>query len=214
MPIFRFIPFFSDLNTIFSVLRQKRYAVDIPYIYLRQNSFIYSFIHYPVWLAGFQAAKVMKYTKYQQMRKEAEVKAVFGKKTFTNAKRVANLDAAIINAQAYTTESATTEVLSYYKRYINTLPKDVRGDVKRAFCDAIRDVFASFDILSFIGTDGRLQPTRVFGKVRKADAPDLCQLLTNLILQDAAGSTHTVGLGRTESVPNWVQRSYRLHPRK
>lgn len=128
----------------------------------------------------------MKYTKFQSMKKEAEVKAVFGKKSFGTAKRVVNLDAAIMQIESYTFKTATDEVLAYYKRYINQLPKDVRGNVKKAFCDAIRDVLSVNGIITFVdaGT-GRINPVRVFNKVRKADAPDLCQLITNLVLQDA-----------------------------
>ena len=129
----------------------------------------------------------MKYTKLNQMRNEAEVKAVFGKKSFSNAKRVVNVDAAIMQVESYTFETATNEVLTYYKRYINQLPKEVRGNVKKAFCDAIRDVLSVNGILLFVDSNtGRINPVRVFNKVRKADAPDLCQLITNLVLMDAA----------------------------
>lgn len=129
----------------------------------------------------------MKYTKLQQMKNEAEIKAVFGKKSFSNAKRVVNLDAAVMQIESCTFETATSEVLAYYKRYINQLPKDVRGNVKKAFCDAIRDVLSINGLLSFIDSNtGRINPVRVFNKVRKADAPDLCKLITNLVLMDAA----------------------------
>lgn len=128
----------------------------------------------------------MKYTKFQSMKTAAEVNAVFGKKTFTNAKKQINLDSAIMRIESLTTDKVIDETLSYYKVYINQLPKDVRGDVKKAFCDAIRYAFTYTSILDVVDTTGRVNPTRVFNKVRKQDAPELCQLITNLVLMDAA----------------------------
>ena len=127
----------------------------------------------------------MKYTKFQSMKQAAEVNAVFGKATFGNAKKQINLDSAIMRVESLTTEKVVNETLSYYKMYINQLPKDIRGNVKKAFCDAVRFAVTGFDLITFVDNNGNVNPKSVFNKVKKADAPELCQLITNLVLQDA-----------------------------
>ena len=138
----------------------------------------------------------MKTEQLIKMQKTAEVIAVYGKKDNTTAKRYVKLQAALetINANN-NVDSIVRGTLDYYRPFINTLSRDVRGYAKNEFCKVCSIAIAEFGTLYFLNIDGTINAPRVWSKVKPSYNKDLFVILTNL-LQDAGVKGERVAIER------------------
>lgn len=138
----------------------------------------------------------MKTEQLIKMQKTADVIAVFGKKDSATAKRFVKLQAALetINANN-NVDSIIKGTLDYYRPFINTLSRDVRGYAKNEFCKVCSIAIAEYGTLYFINLDGTINAPRVWSKVKPAYNKELFTILTNL-LQDAGVKGEQIAIER------------------
>lgn len=133
----------------------------------------------------------MKAERLHQIKKAAEVNAAFAPATVGNVKKQVNYEAVIKRIDSLTTESVTNKVLDYYRPIFGSLPRNIRGAAKKAFCDAIRLAMSyQDDFLFAVDDNGNVIPKRVLAKVTKKGNEDLFKLLSNLLTSPTATATN------------------------
>jgi hypothetical protein len=134
----------------------------------------------------------MNAEKFNQIKKTAEVNAVFGDaKNFSTAKKVLDLDATINKINNWTTEKVVTFVNNHYKPILKRLPREIRGEAIKRFCDACRVIIDNNGILFALDNSGNVVPKKVLNKISKKDCPELAKLLQNLIMDATTPDTST-----------------------
>ena len=131
----------------------------------------------------------MKTTQIEKLRMQAETLAVYGDSSrVSTIKKSMHLDATLAKIDALTTKDIVDCVLDTYKPIFAMLPKEIRGNAKKQFCDAVRLVCSQNGTLFALDNNGNIVPRRVVAKIRKSDNTELWQLLSNLVA-DAAKET-------------------------
>lgn len=145
----------------------------------------------------------MKMQQFEKLVKTAEVNAVFGNaKNFSTAKKVLDLDATINKVNTWTTEKVVTFVNNHYKPILKRLPREIRGEAIKRFCDACRAIIDNNGILFALDNSGNIVPKRVLNKVSKKDCPELAKLLQNLIMDSSTPDTSTKQANTDTSTQN------------
>ena len=133
----------------------------------------------------------MKTNKLNQIRKHAEVNAVFGDaENISTIKRQMKLDNTLNKVDNLSTADVITKVLNDYRFLFNRLPKHIKGIAKKMFCNAIRIIITNNGAMFALNNKGEIDSDKVIDKLNKKDNKDLFILLSNLI-QDAAKDVDT-----------------------
>ena len=127
----------------------------------------------------------MKTEKFNSMKMQALYNGLFAAKTNAAAKKQVNTLNTINKVESINVESIVTQTLNEYKPILATLPKSVRGNIMKCFCNAVRRVLGDHGTAFCIDNYGNVISQRIVSRFTAKYEAELLTILLNL-LQDAA----------------------------
>lgn len=127
----------------------------------------------------------MKTQQIENLKKQTMYNGMFAAKTNATAKKQVNALNTINKIEAVNVETIVALTLNEYKPILAQLPKAIRGNALKAFCNAVRRVLGDFGTAFCLDNYGNVITQRIINKFSAKYESELLVLLCNL-LQDAA----------------------------
>lgn len=141
----------------------------------------------------------MKTEKFNSMKMQALYNGLFAAKTNAAAKKQVNTLNTINKVESINVESIVSQTLNEYKPILATLPKTVRGNVMKCFCNAVRRVLGDNGTAFCIDNYGNIISQRIIGKFTAKYEAELLQLLCNLLQDSAAEADNKAAEAEAEA---------------
>lgn len=142
----------------------------------------------------------MKTQKFETLKKQVMYDSLFAVKSNANAKKqVKNMMTIEKVNSTNKVETIVTHALNEFKPVLSQLPKSIRGNCMKCFCNAVRRVLADNGTAFCYDNYGNIISQRVIGKFTAKYEAELLQILCNLLKDSAAEADNKAAEAEAEA---------------
>lgn len=142
----------------------------------------------------------MKTQKFETLKKQVMYDSLFAVKSNATAKKTVKNIMTIEKVNSTNkVETIVSHVLNEFKPVLSQLPKSIRGNCIKCFCNAVRRVLADNGTAFCYDNYGNIIAQRIIGKFTAKYESELLQLLCNLLQDSAAEADNKAAEAEAEA---------------